>query len=83
MDTATPTRTQDMLGQLPSVALSIPAPEAMGQTTDDSHPRGRDLERLMKSHDDRGQVLQALAMHTQIADRDRSRSPLKPTRTPK
>ncbi|KAJ1107513.1 hypothetical protein NDU88_004903 [Pleurodeles waltl] len=38
--------------------------------TTDSHPRGRDLERLTKSYDDRGQVLQAVAMHTQIADRD-------------
>ncbi|KAJ1171813.1 hypothetical protein NDU88_003671 [Pleurodeles waltl] len=31
---------------------------------------------------DQGQVLQAEAMHTQIADRDKSYSPLKPTVTP-
>ncbi|KAJ1164217.1 hypothetical protein NDU88_004662 [Pleurodeles waltl] len=41
-------------------------------------PRGRDLERLLHSHDDRGQVLHAVALHTQVADRDKSRSPLKP-----
>ncbi|KAJ1101661.1 hypothetical protein NDU88_006727 [Pleurodeles waltl] len=43
-----------------------------------SHPRGRDLERLMTSHDDRGQVLHAVALYTQVADRDKSCSPLKP-----
>ncbi|KAJ1157505.1 hypothetical protein NDU88_010216 [Pleurodeles waltl] len=43
-----------------------------------SHPRGRDLERLMNSHDDRGQVLHAVALHTQVADRDKPRSLLKP-----
>ncbi|KAJ1110500.1 hypothetical protein NDU88_007851 [Pleurodeles waltl] len=41
-------------------------------------PRGRDLERLLHSHDNRGQVLHAVALHTQVADRDKSRSPLKP-----
>ncbi|KAJ1170839.1 hypothetical protein NDU88_002710 [Pleurodeles waltl] len=40
------------------------------------------MERLTKSHDDRGQVLQAVAMHMQLADRDKSRSPMKPTLTP-
>ncbi|KAJ1194100.1 hypothetical protein NDU88_003395 [Pleurodeles waltl] len=43
-----------------------------------SHPRGRDSERLMNSHDDRGQVLHAVALHTQVADRNKSGSPLKP-----
>ncbi|KAJ1177597.1 hypothetical protein NDU88_002850 [Pleurodeles waltl] len=41
-------------------------------------PRGRDLERLLHSHDDRGQVLHVVALHTQVADRDKSCSPLKP-----
>ncbi|KAJ1204336.1 hypothetical protein NDU88_008114 [Pleurodeles waltl] len=82
MEMATLIRTQDMLAPLLSVVPSTPAPEVVGQTTADSHPRGRDLERLTKSHDDRGQVLQAVVMHTQIADRDKSRSPLKPTLTP-
>ncbi|KAJ1202739.1 hypothetical protein NDU88_006536 [Pleurodeles waltl] len=45
-------------------------------------PRGRDLERLLHSHDDRGQVLHAVALHTQMADRNKSRSPLKPLAEP-
>ncbi|KAJ1198631.1 hypothetical protein NDU88_002470 [Pleurodeles waltl] len=82
MDTASLARPQDPLGPLLGVASSASAPEDTGRPTTDSHPRGRDLERLTKSYDDRGQVLQAVAMHTQIADRDNSHSPLKPTLTP-
>ncbi|KAJ1177159.1 hypothetical protein NDU88_002421 [Pleurodeles waltl] len=41
--------------------------------------RGRDIERLVRSHDDRGQVLHAVVTHTQLSERDKSRSPLKPT----
>ncbi|KAJ1121982.1 hypothetical protein NDU88_000490 [Pleurodeles waltl] len=82
MDTASSIWTQDPLGPLQSVALSAPTPEDMGQTTAGSHPRGRDLERLTNSHDDRGQVVQAVAMHNQIAASDKSCSPLKPTLTP-
>ncbi|KAJ1156051.1 hypothetical protein NDU88_008776 [Pleurodeles waltl] len=81
MDTVTQLP-QDMLGPLLSAALPTPTPEAVGQTTADSHSRGRDLERRTKSHDNRGQVLQAVAIHMQIADRDKSRSPLKPTLAP-
>ncbi|KAJ1201508.1 hypothetical protein NDU88_005317 [Pleurodeles waltl] len=44
----------------------------------DTGQRSRDLERLAKSHDDRGQVLHAVAVHTQLSERDKSRSPLKP-----
>ncbi|KAJ1161673.1 hypothetical protein NDU88_002156 [Pleurodeles waltl] len=44
----------------------------------DASQRGRDMERLAKSHDDRGQVLHAVAAHTQLSERDKSRSPLKP-----
>ncbi|KAJ1179596.1 hypothetical protein NDU88_004830 [Pleurodeles waltl] len=47
-----------------------------------SHPRGRDLERPMNSHDDRGQVLHAVVSHMQVADRDRSRFPLEPSVEP-
>ncbi|KAJ1118836.1 hypothetical protein NDU88_007023 [Pleurodeles waltl] len=50
-----------------------------GRTTMDPQTRGRDLERLTKSYDDWGQVLQVVAMYTQLSDRDKSRSPLKPT----
>ncbi|KAJ1189566.1 hypothetical protein NDU88_006310 [Pleurodeles waltl] len=48
----------------------------------DTGQRGRDLERLAKSHDDRGQVLHAVAVHTQLSQRDKSRSPLKPAAAP-
>ncbi|KAJ1150654.1 hypothetical protein NDU88_003444 [Pleurodeles waltl] len=41
-------------------------------------PRGRDLERLLHRHDDRGQVLHEVVLHMQVADRDKSRAPLKP-----
>ncbi|KAJ1126683.1 hypothetical protein NDU88_005089 [Pleurodeles waltl] len=41
-------------------------------------PRGQDLERLLHSHDDSGQVLHSVALHTQVADIDKSCSPLKP-----
>ncbi|KAJ1159997.1 hypothetical protein NDU88_000499 [Pleurodeles waltl] len=54
MDTASSIRSQDPPGPLLSVALPTPAPEDMGRTTAGSHPRGRDLERLTKSHDDMG-----------------------------
>ncbi|KAJ1187997.1 hypothetical protein NDU88_004762 [Pleurodeles waltl] len=60
------------MGQ-PEIAL-----DTDGRPTTDPQTRGRDLERLTKSFDDRGQVLQAVAMHTQLSDRDKSRSPLKP-----
>ncbi|KAJ1097978.1 hypothetical protein NDU88_003094 [Pleurodeles waltl] len=60
-----------------SAALSTTAPEVVGRTTADSHSRGRDLERLTKSHNDRGQ-----AMHEEVADRDKSFSLLKPTLAP-
>ncbi|KAJ1193363.1 hypothetical protein NDU88_002661 [Pleurodeles waltl] len=48
----------------------------------DTCPRGRDLERLTRAHDDRGQVLHAVVAHTQLSERDKSRSPLKPTLAP-
>ncbi|KAJ1098228.1 hypothetical protein NDU88_003344 [Pleurodeles waltl] len=41
----------------------------------DTSQRGRDMERLARSHHDRGQVLHAMAAHTQLAERDKSRSP--------
>ncbi|KAJ1139176.1 hypothetical protein NDU88_005553 [Pleurodeles waltl] len=44
----------------------------------DASQRGRDMERLARSHDDRGQVLHAVVTHTQLSERDKSRSPLKP-----
>ncbi|KAJ1175520.1 hypothetical protein NDU88_000808 [Pleurodeles waltl] len=44
----------------------------------DTGQRGRDLERLARSYDDRGQVLHSVAVHTQLSERHKSRSPLKP-----
>ncbi|KAJ1098096.1 hypothetical protein NDU88_003212 [Pleurodeles waltl] len=70
---------QDAQGQ----ALGAGQPETVldpdRRTATDSQTRGRDLERLTKNYDDRGQILQAVAMYTQLSDRDKSRSPLKPT----
>ncbi|KAJ1201479.1 hypothetical protein NDU88_005288 [Pleurodeles waltl] len=40
------------------------------------------VERLAKTHDARGQVLQAVVLHTQLSDRDKSHSPLKPIPAP-
>ncbi|KAJ1091166.1 hypothetical protein NDU88_004293 [Pleurodeles waltl] len=71
---------QDVHGQ----ALGASQPEAAldpdRRTATDSPIRGRDLERLTKNYDERGQVLQAVAMYTQLSDRDKSHSPLKPTK---
>ncbi|KAJ1128695.1 hypothetical protein NDU88_007070 [Pleurodeles waltl] len=44
----------------------------------DASQRGRDMERLARSHNDRGQVLPVVVTHTQLLKRDKSRSPLKP-----
>ncbi|KAJ1139156.1 hypothetical protein NDU88_005533 [Pleurodeles waltl] len=69
---------QDTQNQTRGMGQSEIALDTDGRPTTDPQTRGRDLERLTKSFDDRGQVLQAVAMHTQLPDRDKSRSPLKP-----
>ncbi|KAJ1129816.1 hypothetical protein NDU88_008181 [Pleurodeles waltl] len=51
----------------------------MAQCDAEASQRGRDIERLARSHDDRVQVLHAVATHTQLSERDKSCSPLKPT----
>ncbi|KAJ1148472.1 hypothetical protein NDU88_001307 [Pleurodeles waltl] len=73
---------QPAQGPPSGASRSAPASELEVRSTTDPLTRGRDLERLAKSHDDRGQVLQAVAMHTQLSDRDKSHSPLKPTTDP-
>ncbi|KAJ1138659.1 hypothetical protein NDU88_005040 [Pleurodeles waltl] len=73
---------QDLRGLPLGAAHSASASESGGRFTIDPQARERDLERLTKSYDDRGQVLQAVAMHIQLSDRDKSRSPLKPTVAP-
>ncbi|KAJ1126874.1 hypothetical protein NDU88_005280 [Pleurodeles waltl] len=64
----------------------IPSPGlekgGMDRYNPDNCPRGRDLERLTRAHDDRGQVLHAVAAHTQLSERDKSRLALKPTPAP-
>ncbi|KAJ1199950.1 hypothetical protein NDU88_003781 [Pleurodeles waltl] len=67
---------------LQSTSYPVPAPEPEMRSTRDPQSRGRDFERLAKSYDDRGQVLQAVVMHTQLWERDKSHSPLKPTMYP-
>ncbi|KAJ1210706.1 hypothetical protein NDU88_006068 [Pleurodeles waltl] len=70
---------QDIRGLPSGAGHPETASDPDGRFTIDHQTRGRDLERLTKSYDDRGQVLQAVVMHTQLSDRDKSRSPLKPT----
>ncbi|KAJ1105991.1 hypothetical protein NDU88_003394 [Pleurodeles waltl] len=81
MDPATSTRPQDTSGD----DSGIPPPGLESVGTDrydtDNCPRGRDLERLARSHNDRGHVLHAVALHTQLSERDKSRSPLKTVST--
>ncbi|KAJ1100526.1 hypothetical protein NDU88_005608 [Pleurodeles waltl] len=69
---------QDTQNQTRGKGQSEIALDTDGRPTTDPQTRGRDLKRLTKSFDDRGQVLQAVAMHTQLPDRDKSRYPLKP-----
>ncbi|KAJ1199277.1 hypothetical protein NDU88_003115 [Pleurodeles waltl] len=80
MDSSTPTPHRDA-----TVAdQNAPSPDlAPGGSGSAHHPpfsylRGRDLERLLNSHDDRGQVLHVVVLHMQVTDRDKSCSPLKP-----
>ncbi|KAJ1121990.1 hypothetical protein NDU88_000496 [Pleurodeles waltl] len=60
-----------------------PQPPVMARPKMDRGKDGRSgSERLREECAPWGQVLQAVAMHTQITDRDKSRSPLKPTAAP-
>ncbi|KAJ1148580.1 hypothetical protein NDU88_001408 [Pleurodeles waltl] len=69
---------QDTQNQTRGVGQPETALDTNGRSTTDPQARGRDLERFTKSFVDRGQVLQAVAMHTQLSDSDKSQSPLKP-----
>ncbi|KAJ1213552.1 hypothetical protein NDU88_001186 [Pleurodeles waltl] len=80
-DPTTSNRLQDTMeddGHIPSSGLEKGSTDRYNP---DTCPRGRDLERLTRAHDDRGQVLHTVAAHTQLSERDKSRSPLKPTLT--
>ncbi|KAJ1108384.1 hypothetical protein NDU88_005760 [Pleurodeles waltl] len=58
------------------------APEQQDHDPSETSNRGRDLERHSKNYGDRGQILHAVAKHTQGMNRDKSRSPLKPSPAP-
>ncbi|KAJ1169857.1 hypothetical protein NDU88_001745 [Pleurodeles waltl] len=78
------TQSMEMTAQTPQDIRRLPsgtghsASKSEGRFTIEPQARGRDLERLTKSYN-RGQVLQAVAMHTQLSDRDKSHSHLRPT----
>ncbi|KAJ1127814.1 hypothetical protein NDU88_006207 [Pleurodeles waltl] len=74
--------TQSTRGPSSGTSRPAPASEPEVRSTIDPQIRVRGLERLAKSYDERGQVLQAVVMDTQLLDRDKSRSPLKPTMDP-
>ncbi|KAJ1125959.1 hypothetical protein NDU88_004372 [Pleurodeles waltl] len=66
-------------GHIPSSGLEK---RSTDRHNPDTCPRGRDLERLTRAQDDRGQALHAMVAHTQLSERDKSSSPLKPTLAP-
>ncbi|KAJ1151471.1 hypothetical protein NDU88_004251 [Pleurodeles waltl] len=73
MDTAAPAQPQDLSGA--TQGAPNPPPGETGQPTVDFYLRERDLERLTKSHDNRGQVLQAVVVHMQTTDKQVSLPP--------
>ncbi|KAJ1201632.1 hypothetical protein NDU88_005438 [Pleurodeles waltl] len=81
MDTINTSRTLDVTGEDEGGGILPPGPEKESTTHYDTNTcqGGRDPERLARSHDNRGQVLHAVAVCTQLSERDKSKSPLKPT----
>ncbi|KAJ1190035.1 hypothetical protein NDU88_006775 [Pleurodeles waltl] len=67
-------------------AQGMPPPSATLEVEphhdNDLHLRGRDPERPTRIHGDRDQLLQVVSQHTQLSDRDKSGSPLKPSPAP-
>ncbi|KAJ1088520.1 hypothetical protein NDU88_001677 [Pleurodeles waltl] len=59
---------QDIRGLSSGAAHSASTSESGGRLTTDPQARRRDLERLTKSYDNRGQVLQAVGIHTQLSE---------------
>ncbi|KAJ1192146.1 hypothetical protein NDU88_001458 [Pleurodeles waltl] len=80
MDFISTSRPLDVSGDNEDNRTLLPGLENESTTHHDTDTcqRHRDLERLARSYDDRGQVLHAVAVHTQLSERDKSRSPLKP-----
>ncbi|KAJ1144196.1 hypothetical protein NDU88_010498 [Pleurodeles waltl] len=81
MDSISTSRSLDVAGDNEGNRTLLPGleKESITQSDTDTCQRARNLERLARSYDDRGQVLHAVAVHTQLSERDKSRSPLKPT----
>ncbi|KAJ1186654.1 hypothetical protein NDU88_003435 [Pleurodeles waltl] len=84
MDSTNPYCSKDTGRENEGGGLLPPGPEKEGPLHHDTdlNQRGRDTERLARLHDDRGQVLHAVATYTQLSERDKSRSPLKPMTVP-
>ncbi|KAJ1119256.1 hypothetical protein NDU88_007442 [Pleurodeles waltl] len=82
MDTAILPQSQALITAAPNPPPTEPAPKRPDSGPSEALNRSRDLERLSKNHDDGGQVLYAVAKHTQVADRDKSLSPLNPPPAP-
>ncbi|KAJ1111620.1 hypothetical protein NDU88_008937 [Pleurodeles waltl] len=82
MDTTDPDRPLSASCENRDTSLPSLEQEGTDRSTPDLRPRDRDLDRLAKSHDACAQLLQAVVLHTQLSDRDKSRSLLKPTLDP-
>ncbi|KAJ1113235.1 hypothetical protein NDU88_001489 [Pleurodeles waltl] len=84
LDTSTPNPPRDptVTDQNALPQDLAPGGSGFGHHPTVSHPMGWDLERLVNSLNDRGQVLHSVVLHTQVADRDRSHSTLKPAAEP-
>ncbi|KAJ1084856.1 hypothetical protein NDU88_005002 [Pleurodeles waltl] len=84
LDSTSRSGSQDNVGDNEGTGNFPPGQEKTNMALGDTEvgQRGRNIERLARSHDDRGQVLHAVVTHTQLLERDKSRSPLKPTTAP-
>ncbi|KAJ1148421.1 hypothetical protein NDU88_001257 [Pleurodeles waltl] len=82
MDMSSRTLPQAQITQARNPPSMEMTPERLDHDPSEISNRGRDLERLSKNYDDRGQILHAVVKHTQGRDRDKSRSPLKPPPNP-
>ncbi|KAJ1082601.1 hypothetical protein NDU88_002766 [Pleurodeles waltl] len=81
-DSTIPIRPQDTVGDDSYIPPSGLERGGTDRYDPNNCPRGRDLERLTRAHDDRGQVLHDVAVHTQLSERKKSCTPLKPSPTP-
>ncbi|KAJ1159000.1 hypothetical protein NDU88_011670 [Pleurodeles waltl] len=82
MDTSTMTRPSTQIVGAQSTPPHSATLEVEPHHDNDLCLRGRDPERLTRIHSDRDQLLQVVAQHTQLLDRDKSCSPLKPFSAP-